>query len=416
MSHVSEGALHAYLDGALDEYPAAEARRVREHLESCAACAGRLEEERKIRQDATAMLALAVPNVELPSFEELRAYVKAMPAPPSRASVRLRNMGWAASVVLALGAGWMVREGQLGRMPVAQRGVELLVPVPADAVVSDRDAADLPRPRANADQGVADVASTESRGAGVLVERQREVPRAIDALGKVSTTSRELLLPQPESEVVAEAAFDDVDLGASRELRLEEAITPAASSFVQELNRVGVPENERAAGAGAAVDELAVEEPTQLSVARDVQATPVSAPVELRVAERRRIDARDQAAAIRVAPSSFTPAVGGQNTVEDFDEADVRGSLVVPGLRLISYSQVAEGTIPGGIHVLQRLDNDEILDVYHLPEGVAPSSLPPLENGRNEVRAERDGGWVILRAALPTQALWELLARLGPEG
>ena len=26
MSHVDEGALHAYLDGALDEYPPAEAR------------------------------------------------------------------------------------------------------------------------------------------------------------------------------------------------------------------------------------------------------------------------------------------------------------------------------------------------------------------------------------------------------
>ena len=33
MSHVDDGALHAYLDGALEEYPIAEARRVREHLE-----------------------------------------------------------------------------------------------------------------------------------------------------------------------------------------------------------------------------------------------------------------------------------------------------------------------------------------------------------------------------------------------
>ena len=42
MSHIDEGALHAYLDGALDSYPAAEATRIREHLESCAACAARL--------------------------------------------------------------------------------------------------------------------------------------------------------------------------------------------------------------------------------------------------------------------------------------------------------------------------------------------------------------------------------------
>ena len=48
MSHVDEGALHAYLDGALDEYPAAEGRRVREHLDLCPECAERLEVERDL--------------------------------------------------------------------------------------------------------------------------------------------------------------------------------------------------------------------------------------------------------------------------------------------------------------------------------------------------------------------------------
>ena len=89
MSHVDEGALHAYLDGALDEYPAAEARRVREHLEDCAECAERLEVERRVRGDASAMLGLAAPRVEAPSFEELRAYVRGLGAACALPGVRV---------------------------------------------------------------------------------------------------------------------------------------------------------------------------------------------------------------------------------------------------------------------------------------------------------------------------------------
>jgi anti-sigma factor RsiW len=76
MWHVDEGALHAYLDGALDEYPAPEARRVREHLETCAECAASLADERRVREEAQEILGLAAPSVEVPTFEELRAYVR----------------------------------------------------------------------------------------------------------------------------------------------------------------------------------------------------------------------------------------------------------------------------------------------------------------------------------------------------
>ncbi|MBM4185483.1 MAG: hypothetical protein FJ207_14905, partial [Gemmatimonadetes bacterium] len=118
MSHVDEGALHAYLDGALDEYPAAEARRIREHVETCAMCMERLAEERKVREDANAILGLAAPQVEVPTFEELRAYVvRTTKAERSTMSVRLYRMSWAASVVLALGTGWMLRGGEA--VPIA---------------------------------------------------------------------------------------------------------------------------------------------------------------------------------------------------------------------------------------------------------------------------------------------------------
>ncbi|MGB0543355.1 MAG: anti-sigma factor family protein, partial [Longimicrobiales bacterium] len=111
MSHVDEGALHAYLDGALDEYPATEARRIRDHLDACSACAERLEAERGLRSDAHAMLGLAAPAVDMPSFEELRAYVERTRPATSRTTVRVTRLSWAASVMLALGVGWILRGG-----------------------------------------------------------------------------------------------------------------------------------------------------------------------------------------------------------------------------------------------------------------------------------------------------------------
>ena len=112
MSHVDEGALHAYLDGALDEYPPGEARRVREHVETCAVCAAKLAEERKIRDEAHAILGLAAPEVVAPTLEELRAYVRASRPARTTVSMQIYRMGWAASVVLALGTGWMLRGGE----------------------------------------------------------------------------------------------------------------------------------------------------------------------------------------------------------------------------------------------------------------------------------------------------------------
>ena len=61
MSHVDKGALHAYLDGALDEYPAADAERIREHLDRCAECADRLCSGRKVGRDAADLLGLRAP-------------------------------------------------------------------------------------------------------------------------------------------------------------------------------------------------------------------------------------------------------------------------------------------------------------------------------------------------------------------
>jgi hypothetical protein len=186
MSHVDKGALHAYLDGSLDEYPQAEAERVREHLDGCAVCAEMLEAERKVRADAEAMLALAVPDVDLPSLEELRAYVKRTRPIRQTASVRIYRMGWAASVVLALGTGWMLRGGALLESPQAERADFRAEPGDPSPNVAERSAlSEEPTEPMDATAEGRVNEAVEVRGGAEAAEGDRMRARASVPLGRV---------------------------------------------------------------------------------------------------------------------------------------------------------------------------------------------------------------------------------------
>ena len=114
MRHVAEGELHAWLDGALDQLGSKRELEVREHLRSCAECHERLAVEEATRARAIEVLALAAPEAVVPPpFEALVERVHAVQSEgagtPARVSHTAR-LGWAATVVIALGAGWMARE------------------------------------------------------------------------------------------------------------------------------------------------------------------------------------------------------------------------------------------------------------------------------------------------------------------
>ena len=95
MSHVDDGMLHGYLDGALS---ALDAVRVERHVADCAACQLRLDAARGVIQRAARLLEWASPPADraAPPLAELRPYT----APRWRVPV-----AWAATIVLALGAG-----------------------------------------------------------------------------------------------------------------------------------------------------------------------------------------------------------------------------------------------------------------------------------------------------------------------
>jgi len=122
MSHVAEGDLHAYLDGALSFYALPDAERIRLHLERCPECRRRMEVEAALVAGARSILALAQPDrIVPPPFEELRRRASAGGAATGRASgwkrPARRGWLWAATVAASLGLGWGVGIWHTGSAP-----------------------------------------------------------------------------------------------------------------------------------------------------------------------------------------------------------------------------------------------------------------------------------------------------------
>lgn len=124
MPHVDDGTLHALLDGALRSQSPERTAQVEAHLEACEDCRARLRAAESVRGDAAAILASIEPEAEYTNadFEEVRARAKrGSPISPAaagggrrRAGVRqarwTRGVAWAASLILALGTGYLIRD------------------------------------------------------------------------------------------------------------------------------------------------------------------------------------------------------------------------------------------------------------------------------------------------------------------
>lgn len=229
MSHISEGDLHAWLDGALPE-DSAELAAFRQHAESCPDCALRLEEARSLREEAEGILAGATPREEVPPFAELlRRGPGDDRTPDVRAidSGRLRRgwfsaqrLGWAASLMLALGAGW------IGRAVLVERGwtdpfTEGPVPAATPALESEVPQED-PADYFARDSEDSDVAEQLGDEAGRLdrLEEEKEVAKKPDVEADVEAqesqkqeglVSGERRQREQTESAQAEGAVDDAD-------------------------------------------------------------------------------------------------------------------------------------------------------------------------------------------------------------
>ena len=108
---------------------------------------------------------------------------------------------------------------------------------------------------------------------------------------------------------------------------------------------------------------------------------------------------------------------GGQRsrevTDDELSEEDTL-PLVILGLRVLDVVARGDGTVPMGQRALQLLESGDTLELVHLPEGIDPSMLTAVDEGRNELvhHHEGDAGWLVLRAPVSLEELEELLQRL----
>lgn len=177
MSHVDDGALHAYLDGDLS---ALEAVRLESHLSECDACRTRLAEQRRLVTRASDILAGAMPRErEAPPLEQL------VPRSPRRGYWPL---GAAAAVVLAVAVGWFVT-ARPGVDPATRRVAEALeekrsVDVPT--------AAAAPESEGRAEAAAATVAdAVEAPPPPPAEERKRPLAEPVQAPAQASGAAAE---------------------------------------------------------------------------------------------------------------------------------------------------------------------------------------------------------------------------------
>jgi hypothetical protein len=223
MPHITEGLLHAYLDGAVGALtPAGEApdgptvADVEAHLQACADCRARLEAERAVRAAAGLVLADAGGSVEVPPFDALLPDM-AMRGAPRRRRTWL-PLAWAASLFLALGAGWWAASTggpSVAPQRVAESAESRAQPPRAAATVDavepvagQPDAASLAAVTAADAPPIAATAAADPRPAGAVA-----VGAGTDAAGErasagaaAPTAAARVARAEAPTEVVADAA------------------------------------------------------------------------------------------------------------------------------------------------------------------------------------------------------------------
>lgn len=272
MRHIPEEELHAYLDQALSRSQCVE---IESHLAECFACRGRRDGIAALRDRTTALLATLTPGRAVtPPFELIEARRAAAAV---RRHERMRRAAWAASLIVAVGAGW-----GLNHLSSDRAAQEAAVALPPAEAASDRPsapAADLaagqrpeyvraselaeaPEPAASrsADAGAASAARLARGGAGPAARSAPATPRAASPAGAAEPSGGLFTVP---SQLNGELAGDRSALGAR--FAAPQSLQVSSSQLSDGLALEGVwrtvsweNAQEEAGGAPAHVDGLPV--------------------------------------------------------------------------------------------------------------------------------------------------------------
>lgn len=260
MSHVDDGTLHAYLDGALD---AAAAAGLDAHLAGCAACRARMDEERALIARASELLARAAPPLpqrEPPPLHQLRH---------PRLWWQVRTpLAWAATVVLAVAVGWYFR----GEVP--QRA-KLEPATPAEQAARDRQVA-----------AEAPVVAKSKTGPAALQNQAGAPARELDQVAPAPRPSADLALPVAAARGELKVAVrDEAEAWRSIPLADARAILGAAPAALEGLPIRRIQES----GAGVVVLEQALDSATVIQLFEQ-RADHAAGLAEGRAAQRARTD------------------------------------------------------------------------------------------------------------------------------
>ena len=230
MPHVDEGLLHAYIDGAFDaESP--ERIEIERHLAACGDCRVLLERAEKTKQMASQALdAIAPAHTEPPAWESVLAEHRRRSGGGAVRRSGARRwyvpVTWAATLVMALGAGWMARA------MLAERDLSPSVALQEAAPARDAD-----------DRAVRAFDSAAAPPASTAESERRELAESPPASALVAAPRPEEALPAPAPVVTTERPELAAKAAGSRLRASDSAVDLAAVALAQarQLNDAMIP-------------------------------------------------------------------------------------------------------------------------------------------------------------------------------
>lgn len=347
MEHMDQGTLHAYLDNQMGTGARPGRQEIEAHLAQCPECRASLEDARRLRDRARGILSESGPRqVAAPPFADVLA--RAARRPVRRSPRPVVVLAWAASLALAVTAGWFARSVGLRRTQenAAANLVATREPARAPAIEAKPPATQQVAQAAptHADTGAAEPPVGAAAGAAPAtgaVPQSRPVADVALAEGKgaADTAARKLAeAPQPAAAPPPAAPSPTAAVAAEPAMR---RVEPRAIQLTLSQGWVTVSPTEAARRLGGPLATIpglpslgtSVSEAEGAVVARTIQVLGPGQTIELTqqraVAEKRAAAPAPAPAAAAQAGAAPRDTGAGQVTVE-WEGFSVSGRALVP--------------------------------------------------------------------------------------
>jgi anti-sigma factor RsiW len=259
MQHIDSGTLHAYLDNQLGDGARPGRQEIEAHLAQCPECRTSLEEAGRLRDRARGILSQSgPPQVTAPPFAEVLA--RAARQRTSRSRRPLAVLAWAASLVLAVTAGWYARSVVIRRTqgsavanavatgePARAAGIEARPPAAQQVAQAVPARADTGAARPPISAGAGAVPSTTA----VALQNRPMADLALpESKGQLDSAARKLAeepqpaaapTPTPAAPAPAAAEAPAMRRAAPREAQMTLAQSWVTVSPAEAARRLGGP-------------------------------------------------------------------------------------------------------------------------------------------------------------------------------